>query len=897
MQAVSYRSKKVIYTIALFASFILVIACSDSQTKKEFVSIENKTKKAEGINVLYPFDQTVFPPEIPAPLFQWNDAVGNSSKWDIFLANQEGKIILRSSCDKNNWRPDSNDWENIKKNGPAESYSFTVIASNKSTTQMPSGRIRFSISGDSVGAGIFYRAVTLPFSYAVKNVKTIEWYMGNINGEKPRKMLDNLPACANCHSFSTGQPLLAMDVDYGNDKGSYLITEARDTAKLKPQDVISWSEFKRDDNKPTFGLLSQISPDGKHVLSTVNDLSVFVAIDENPSYSQLFFPIQGIVGTYNRQTKTFGSLKGANDPKYVQSNPTWSPDGRKVVFARTEMYVNENVRKAGRGLLSLNDVKEFSSGEKPFKYDLYTVDFNGGNGGVATPLPGASNNGKSNYFPKFSPDGKWIVFCQAENFMLLQRDSRLFIIPSSGGEPRLMNCNMNEMNSWHSWSPNGRWLVFSSKNNGKYTQLYLTHIDENGMDSPPVLLENLCFEAKAANIPEFFPFNADDFLSIKDDFSKTPDYYNRMSYDALSNKYFHRAMKELDEAMKINSNYLETYFSRIALNSMLKQQNSKQDLADKNKAMTLVNDSLSRMPLNENYLALKASLLSNMGKDKEALTQIENALLKFPQSYKLYDLKASIFRQQNQQEKAIDCYKKMITIDPNKKKSLTTSIAAAYMNLSRPDEALRIINQQIKEQPESDNSLLFTRAQLLIGMKDFAPAQKDIESILAKDSSNYNYQKLLAQLYFAQGNKRLYFFHTQKALQKLQNTYQNNNEDVEALFEIASIHLSMKQFDEAEATYNQILALFPDNYESLKQKARIKLTQQQWADAISIYDQLEANYKYEEEFLNNKAIAYIQNGNPQKALEYFEKAIELNPNNKDAIFNRNRLKAEMGNRN
>jgi tetratricopeptide (TPR) repeat protein len=138
---------------------------------------------------------------------------------------------------------------------------------------------------------------------------------------------------------------------------------------------------------------------------------------------------------------------------------------------------------------------------------------------------------------------------------------------------------------------------------------------------------------------------------------------------------------------------------------------------------------------------------------------------------------------------------------------------------------------------------------------------------------------------------------TQKALQKLKNTYQNNNEDVEALFEIASIHLSMKQFDEAEAAYNQILALFPDNYESLKQKARIKLNKQQWADAISIYDQLEANYKYEEEFLNNKAIAYIQNGNPQKALEYFEKAIELNPNNKDAIYNRNRLKADMGNRN
>jgi hypothetical protein len=82
---------------------------------------------------------------------------------------------------------------------------------------------------------------------------------------------------------------------------------------------------------------------------------------------------------------------------------------------------------------------------------------------------------------------------------------------------------MEEMNSWHSWSPNGRWLVFSSKNNGKYTQLYLTHIDENGMDSPPVLLENLALMPKPLTYPKVLPFNADDFLSIKDDFSKTAD--------------------------------------------------------------------------------------------------------------------------------------------------------------------------------------------------------------------------------------------------------------------------------------------------------------------------------------------------------------------------------------
>lgn len=69
----------------------------------------------------------------------------------------------------------------------------------------------------------------------------------------------------------------------------------------------------------------------------------------------------------------------------------------------------------------------------------------------------------SNYFARFSPDGKWIVFCKAKSFMLLQPDSELYIVPAQGGEARRLRCNTSRMNSWHSWSRNGKWLVFSSK--------------------------------------------------------------------------------------------------------------------------------------------------------------------------------------------------------------------------------------------------------------------------------------------------------------------------------------------------------------------------------------------------------------------------------------------------
>ena len=66
-----------------------------------------------------------------------------------------------------------------------------------------------------------------------------------------------------------------------------------------------------------------------------------------------------------------------------------------------------------------------------------------------------------------------------------------------------MRCNTDRMNSWHSWSSNSRWLVFSSKRNTPYTQLFITHVDEQGDDAPPVLLEHLTAPDRAANIPEF----------------------------------------------------------------------------------------------------------------------------------------------------------------------------------------------------------------------------------------------------------------------------------------------------------------------------------------------------------------------------------------------------------
>ncbi len=353
------------------------------------------------ITIDYPLEGSVFPPEITPPTFLWHDTSDTVKRWviEVSFADRSralrldavgehlkmgeldpkvgtGEELVRLTADqeaKRTWKPDADTWAKIKQHSVKAPARITITGFGDGEGKQPvsAGTVSISTSADPVGAPVFYRDVPLllpppaakggiqplpPFA-----IPLIKWRVRNIGESQSRVVMENLPTCANCHSFSTDGKTLGLDMDGPkNDKGLYALVPVSKNMTIRNQDVLKWSAFlenspnkNSDPDVKRFGFMSQVSPNGQYVITSIGppglgnahqkELPEFVPgladrlFSMNYKYvpfAQVFYPTRGILAWYDRKAQKLRPLPGADDPHFVQTSAFWSPDGKYLIFSR-----------------------------------------------------------------------------------------------------------------------------------------------------------------------------------------------------------------------------------------------------------------------------------------------------------------------------------------------------------------------------------------------------------------------------------------------------------------------------------------------------------------------------------------------------------------------------------
>ena len=763
------------------------------------------------ITIDYPLDGSIFPPEIIPPTFIWRDAADSSTRWRIDIVFRDGSAGIHTESARgrlalgeidprcvsstnelpkltpeqaaaHTWIPTAGVWEAIKKHSVANAAVVTIsgFSGPDAKHAVSRGRVTIHTSKDPVGAPIFYRDVPLMPSETEKGiikplassaVHLIEWRLRDISKPESRVVLKEMYTCANCHSFSRDGKTMGMDMDGpSNDKGLYALVPVQKQITINTSDMVNWNpSHTRQVGLNRVGFMSQVSPDGKYVLTTVNTAdrapqnNYYVVNFKDYKFLQVFYPTRGILAWYSRETGRREPLPGADDPRYVQADGVWSPDGSYVVFARAE--AKEPYPPDGKMATYANDPEEVQ-----IQYDLYRIPFNGGQGGQPEAIAGASGNGMSNTFPKVSPDGRWIVFVQCRNAQLMRPDSQLYIVPAQGGQARRMRCNTPLMNSWHSFSPNRRWLVFSSKARSPYTQMYLTHIDEQGDDSPAILIERSTASNRAVNLPEFVNIPQDGIVAIS---TPAVDVYKKFDHAAeLGNK------GQYDEAIAAWKELVATNPDDTRIHNNLGAA-----LALRGRYVEAIPEYEKALELNPQYHAIHNNLgraLLAAGRPDEAILSFEKGLQYYPESAELHDHLGLALASRGRIDEAESEFDKALEINPN--------YADAHRNL---DRALAMTGQLDQAIPHFEKAIeinpLFAEAhsdlgRLLVVEGQYDQAMPHLEKALAvKPDLVEAHYYLGALLYYSQARTQEALAHWREALRVDPNFLPAMNDAAHAL--------------------------------------------------------------------------------------------------------------------
>lgn len=297
--------------------------------------------------------------------------------------------------------------------------------------------------------------------------------------------------CLNCHNFPAYSPESMMFHARGTNGGTVLWHNGK----------VFKADFSRTSTVKSVTYPAW-HPEGRFIAFSANTThQVFFAEGRQPI--EVFDTASDLV-IYDTVLDEVITDKRFMTEAALETFPSWSPDGRYLYFAS---YTSD--------VLPVELAFDM-------QYDLMRVEFDpqtGCFGEQVDILYDASEQGGSVSHPRLSPDGRHLLYTIADygTFPVWHAEADLQMLDLQTMEPVDVSVwnDEGEADSYHSWSSNGRWVIYGSRRlDGRYTRLYIAHMDEDGVPHKPFLLPQKdprynTWRLRSFNVPELIKGKVD----------------------------------------------------------------------------------------------------------------------------------------------------------------------------------------------------------------------------------------------------------------------------------------------------------------------------------------------------------------------------------------------------
>lgn len=360
-------------------------------------------------------------------------------------------------------------WKRILSANHNQKLYFDVYTKSENGEWIRYNRITNTIMDDEIDNYVVYRKMKVLYNH----IKDISIYQRNIQNYKKSLILDNRSfnyGCVNCHTFH-------------NNKTNNMLLHLRGTINGNLMLLVKNDTVKNIDSRTKYGLapaaFTSWHPSGRMLVFSFNKVRQFFHAARMETRDGV--DLDSGLALFSIDTETIIYDSKISNPEFLETFPTWSPDGRYIYFC-----------SAAR--LWPADWKDVPPERyKEMKYNLMRIDYDMETGefGELETVLSAQETGLSISEPRISPDGRFLLFCMAEYGCMpsLSPESDIYLMNLSTGNYHRLECNSERADSWHSWSSNSRWTAFSSKrSDGLFMKIYFSYIDKNGNSYKPFLL-------------------------------------------------------------------------------------------------------------------------------------------------------------------------------------------------------------------------------------------------------------------------------------------------------------------------------------------------------------------------------------------------------------------------